>query len=284
MTRRSSEPRRLAGLRAFVLAAAGVAICGLAAPALADAATLSDNWAGYAAHGTRFGRVAGSWTVPRGNCSPGSPSYSATWVGLGGFSSRSQALEQTGTELDCHSSGGASYFAWYELVPAAAHEIRVRVHAGDRIAASVEVRGRRVSLKLRNRTTGARFALTQSMSAPDVSSADWIVEAPSACSSRGRCAVLPLGDFGAINFAGGAATSAKGHAGTISDPAWSASPLQLLQAAGGAPGFANASSFIAAVPSALSAGGTTFSVTYGRQGVAPPQPPATFPGFARRGA
>ena len=47
------------------------------------------------------------------------PTYSAYWVGLGGGGQQSSALEQIGTQADCSTSGTATYYAWYELVPSA---------------------------------------------------------------------------------------------------------------------------------------------------------------------
>jgi hypothetical protein len=86
----------------------------------------SSNWAGYAVKrsGVRFRHVSGSWVQPAVDCSSGSGTYSAVWVGLGGSSAGSQALEQIGTEADCTSGGTARYATWYELVPDAAHGVR----------------------------------------------------------------------------------------------------------------------------------------------------------------
>jgi hypothetical protein len=63
--------------------------------------------------------VSGSWVVPIASCSASPASFSAFWVGLGGFSETSQGLEQIGTESDCTPAGRATYGVWYELVPAA---------------------------------------------------------------------------------------------------------------------------------------------------------------------
>jgi hypothetical protein len=66
------------------------------------------NWAGYidassATKKTSFSAVSGSWTQPAADCAAGSPSDSAFWVGLGGYSG--EHLEQTGTSADCSASG-----------------------------------------------------------------------------------------------------------------------------------------------------------------------------------
>jgi hypothetical protein len=249
----------------------------------------SDNWGGYAVtpHSGRFRRVTGSWTVPSGSCTQGTPSYSAAWVGLGGFDQSSQALEQTGTELDCSRSGRASYSAWYELVPSTAKTLRMTVRPGDKITASVEVRGTNVSLKLRNRNRGTSFSTTKRMSSPDTSSAEWIVEAPSACDSSGNCAVLPLSNFGRVAFSSAAATTTGGRTGGISNGAWSTFKLNLSQAADrGRAGFASASTTGGATPSSLSSGGSAFSIAYQQQQgqASSAGAPTTFPGSARPGA
>jgi hypothetical protein len=133
---------------------------------------VSSNWAGYAVSGksVRFRRVSASWTVPTGTCAAGERSDSVVWVGLGGLSTSSQALEQTGTQLTCTGSGQARYSAWYELVPAGSHTLRVTILPGNRIAASVTVRGKDVRISLRNLTRGSGVAFTRHMSAPDTAS------------------------------------------------------------------------------------------------------------------
>ena len=78
-----------------------------------------------------------------------------------------------------------------------------------------------MKLFLANRTRGTSFATQLQVAQVDVSSAEWIVEAPSACGDNGGCQALPLAAFGPTSFADVRATSATGHAGTISDPAWS---------------------------------------------------------------
>src|ERR1700704_3000786 len=134
-------------------------------PAGAGAATsFSSNWAGYTvttpASAAGFRRVSASWVVTAGSCTPGSAAYSATWVGLGGFDTRSNALEQIGTEFDCGRSGRASYSAWYELVPTGGLTIRHTVRRGDTVDASVTVRGTRVALRLRDLTRRWTYSRT----------------------------------------------------------------------------------------------------------------------------
>ena len=81
------------GLIGMLVLAAGLS----AAPAaLAKTQTTqSTNWAGYAVHrdGASFHRVSANWTAPSASCTSGQPSYSSAWVGLGGYSPTSSALE-----------------------------------------------------------------------------------------------------------------------------------------------------------------------------------------------
>ena len=71
------------------------------------ATAVSSNWAGYAVTGTSFKTVSGTWVQPTANCSSSTAetTASAFWVGLGGDSDTSSALEQAGTEADCLANG-----------------------------------------------------------------------------------------------------------------------------------------------------------------------------------
>lgn len=248
--RKSRRPALVAALIAATFA--------VAVPAAATAATNSDvssNWAGYVAvpkssrPSTRFKRVAASWVVPAAACT-GRETYSSAWVGLGGYSDSSQALEQIGTDSDCSTAGRGSYSAWFELVPADSVDIHIKLSPGDRMSASVEARGGRVLLRLRNRTRGTRFSTSKPMSRPDLTSAEWILEAPDACDSQ-SCDALALADFGSIAFTGASTKTTSGRSGPIASPRWAATMLALRDPAGGA-----------ADSSALSSAGRSFSVRY----------------------
>jgi hypothetical protein len=246
--------------------ATAVAFLALATGTSAGAATVSSNWAGYAVSGTSYASVSGTWTQPAATCdaSTYSQSASAFWVGLGGNSETSNALEQTGTEADCTAGGTATYSAWYELVPAASVKLPLKVSAGDKMSGSVSVNGTKVTVKLRNLTTGRSFTKTLRMAAPDVSSAEWIAEAPSALVPGGT-RILPLTDFGTVRFASAAATSTTGHTGSIADSAWTATRINLASEAGGGPGFgpfAGPGSGAQALTSRLAAAGSTFSIAW----------------------
>jgi Peptidase A4 family len=239
----------------FVSVVIAAACLGLPASALGDDGS-SSNWAGFAVHGASFHRVVGLWRQPNVTCNPGQASYSAYWVGLGGYSG--SALEQIGTEADCDSNGQPQLSAWYEMVPAASVTVSLRINAGDLMEGVVTVTGHRATLILRDLTRRRLFQISLSAAQIDVTSAEWIVEAPSDCSST--CVTLPLANFSSTTFVG-ARAEAGGHWGAISDRAWRATSISLnptgahtAGAQGGSPG--------AAVPSALSAAGTAFTVAF----------------------
>jgi hypothetical protein len=236
------------------LATLTVAVVGLgyAGVARADAPgpSTSSNWAGYAVSGDTFTDVKGTWVVPKVACQTSRSSYSAFWVGLGGFVGGvgNGGLEQIGTDSDCHF-GRPAYSAWYELLPDASVQIPLPVSAGDTISAEVSTDLTSASLTVTDVTTGQAFTTDQTPSVLDATSAEWIAEAPSECFGGQQCTPLPLANFGTAVFSG-SSTTANGHVGTISDASWRATAIQLGGLAG------------TAVPAALSVDGSGFSVAF----------------------
>jgi hypothetical protein len=231
------------------------------APAALASSSQSSNWAGYAVHrsGVHFHKVVGAWTQPSLACTRGRSTYSAFWVGIGGYSETSQALEQIGTEADCHASGREVMSAWYELVPAASKSIKLSVHAGDAITASVTVTGHRVQMTLADSTT--HKAVTKSLHASliDTTSAEWIAEAPSECQGENSCQTLPLADFGSTTFGFARIQTTAGTKGTISNKAYNTTKITLVP---GHRRFVGNGREGIATPSPLTAGGSAFTVTY----------------------
>ena len=161
----------------------------------------STNWSGYAATGGPFTSVSASWTQPSATCGTGETSYSSFWVGLDGYSSNT--VEQTGTDADC-SSGTPQYYAWYEMYPKFPVNLSSSsnpVAPGDSMSASVTVgAGGKFTLTISDSTRHWAFTTTQRLNKASLSSAEVIAEAPS---SRGG--VLPLANFGTVNFSGASA-------------------------------------------------------------------------------
>jgi hypothetical protein len=255
----------LAGLAAMPAAAAG-----------AQQPAVSSNWAGYAIAASdlsvvpdptatpstpaAFTDVTGGWVEPKAHCQAASPSSGAAfWVGLGGADTSSTALEQVGTEVDCAPDGSQRHSAWWEILPSPAVPIRLRVAPGDRMSAAVLVRGTLVTLQITNLTRHRRFTKNVTMAAPDLSSAEWIAESPAVCSTLGSCRGTRLADFGTVTFTRAAATG-DGHMGTIADPAWTATRIELVPGAGG--GSQAEAGTAGAVPTALSPSGRGFGVAW----------------------
>jgi hypothetical protein len=164
-------------------------------PGLVPAGTASStNWSGYAATGTTFSSVSSSWVEPTATC-PSGTQYSSAWVGLDGFSSRT--VEQTGTDSDC-AGATPRYFAWYEMYPASSVLIAEPVGPGDQMNASVTASTSiTFALTISDATKGWTKTFTKTLATAKRSSAEVIEEAP-CCTAAGG--ILPLADFGKINF------------------------------------------------------------------------------------
>jgi Peptidase A4 family len=153
----------------------------------------SRNWAGYVVTGPAgsFTSVAASWTQPAVTCGP-TDTFSAFWAGLDGEGTRT--VEQTGTEADC-ADGAATYQGWYEVFPNAPVFYASPVRPGDAMSASVTSDGNGVvRLTLSDTTQGWTQTAQQTATGAQLGSAEVIAEAP------GGNTVLPLADFGTVNF------------------------------------------------------------------------------------
>ena len=200
----------------------------------------SDNWAGYAASGGNFTSVAASWVQPAVTCGS-QDTYSSFWVGIDGDGTSS--VEQTGTEADC-SGGSPSYSSWYEMYPAAPVNFNDTVTPGDSFTASVSSDGSgNFTLTLTDNTAGWTETQNQASTSAQDGSAEVIAEAPY---SNG---VLPLSNFGTVNFTG---ATANGTA------IGSSSPHQINLVSNGG--------VTEATTSGLDSSGENFSVTWNSTG------------------
>ena len=243
--------------------------------ALSAHADLSSNWAGYVAIGfgstastassaMSFTDVTGQWVEPRASCVAGTPTSVAIWVGLGGYSESSQELEQAGTSADCSADGLASYYIWYELVPSNSINLKLKIRPGDTIAAVVKISGSDVLVQVTDRTRKTRFTKHLRMASPDLTSAEWIVEAPSQCGSDGLCSQIPLTNFHSVVFTRSFAIG-NNVPGAISSPTWTSTALQLVPRASRFFGDPNQPATLGgagAAPSALSQDGSGFTATW----------------------
>jgi hypothetical protein len=229
-----------------------------------SASSTSANWAGYvvSAPGSSFSDIKGTWVEPTATCT-NATAASAFWIGLGGATQSSAGLEQIGSSADCQF-GRPSYYAWLEILPAPSVNLPVRIAPGDTIAAEVAASGTTFTFTLTDVTTGATYTTTETVSNPAVDTAEWIAEAPSLCMRK--CQILPLANFGSVGFSAASAT-ANTHTGTISDASWTSDAVQL-----------GTRSVVQAVPSSLSADGTSFNVAWQSAGASTTlTPPRTRP-------
>ncbi len=216
-----------------------------APPAAPDAST-SRNWAGYAATGGTFTSVSGTWTVP--NVSAGTAGMDATWVGIGGVSSRD--LIQAGTQAIVQS-GQVSYSAWYETLPQAQQTIPMTVNAGDKVSVSITEQGNGTwEIAIQDATNAQTYQTTLTYTSSN-SSAEWIEESP----ATGRGQILPLDSFGTVSFTSATAVE-NGQPRTLGQAG--AQPITMY--AGNQQALAQ--------PSAVGANGSSFTIT--RTNVAAP--------------
>jgi len=156
----------------------------------------STNWSGYAVTGGRYTSVSASWTEPSVSCS--GTAYSSFWVGLDGDTSNT--VEQTGTDADC-SGSTPQYYAWYEMYPKYPVNLSNPVQPVDAMSASVTTDGRgNFTLSISDSTQHWNFQTTAKLHSASLASAEVIAEAPSS-----RSGVLPLANFGTVNFSGATA-------------------------------------------------------------------------------
>jgi hypothetical protein len=193
----------VAGLMAILAVLVPAATTGAAATGLNHAPnhkitnSTSSNWSGYAVTGNRFTSVSASWTEPTVSCD-GTTAYSSFWVGLDGDGSNT--VEQTGTDADCSGSTPV-YYAWYEMYPKFPTNLSNPVSPGDAMSASVTTDGRG-GFTLTISDTTQHWSVTKSarLKSAALASAEVIAEAPSS-----RSGVLPLANFGTVNFSGATA-------------------------------------------------------------------------------
>jgi hypothetical protein len=224
------------------------------------------NWAGYVvtADATSFTSVTGTWKQPKGACAAASDAAVAFWVGLGGSSPGTQALEQAGTASSCLASGLATYSAWYELPPSQPVVVSLAILPGDIITASVNVvdRGAEALFQIKDRTRQTQSTTVVPLpTPPDLSSAEWITESPMRCNGS-FCLPVPLENFGSISFSRVAALG-NGVGGTLTRAGWVAENLQLAPSTvlvtGRPSAFDATAGAVASVPSSV---GRSFQVSW----------------------
>ncbi len=239
--------------------------------------SVSPNWSGYAAMSPAgatisFTSVTATWNVPTAKCaSKDAGAFSTIWVGLGGYVT-TQKTEQVGTDSNCDKKGKPTYWAWFEVAPFPAYTIPNKVGVGDTITGTVKIVNESfgvVQMQVQNLTRGWTFTRNINWSAPDTTSAEWIVSAPAACVGF-VCHQASLANFGQAGMTG---ISAVGNAqtGTLTNPDWKVVPIQLVPSMMNVPtlnpeatssGRGRAASPAGATPGPISTDGSAFSIQW----------------------
>lgn len=190
-----------------------------------------------------FAAISASWTVPEATGNGYSTSADATWIGIGGVTTSD--LIQVGTDNTVSASGQVTTSAFYELLPAPAQTIpTVTVAAGDSMSASLtETSAGEWTVTITDETNGQSFTDNVAYDSSN-SSAEWIEEDPSETNDR----LIPLDNFGTVNFSAG---SAVANGSNVSITGSDAQKIILVNRAGED----------VATPSSVSADGASFSVT-----------------------
>lgn len=201
------------------------------------------NWSGYLAASATFTSVYGSWTATNATGNGTSTSADSTWIGIGGVTSGD--LIQVGTQNIITASGQRYTSAFYEMLPAASINITsLTVHAGDSMSASVvRTSGSLWAISITDNTTGKSFSISVSY-ASSLSSAEWIEEDPSYAGGS----LVPFDNFHEADFSG---VQAVMNGVTVNLNTSTAQPVIMVN---------NSGTYIA-VPSTISGGGTSFTVT-----------------------
>lgn len=147
---------------------------------------------------------------PGGGGGSSSTSYAAFWAGMDGYNSNT--VEQAGILMNVSSSGATTYAAWTEFYPAAPTyapaSFSSAIAKGQIITVTVAYSGTSITAKV----TDGQYSYSNSAPASGYqrSSAEWIAEAPASGHS-----ILPLADFGVVEFGGHYTTSSVTNTATI---------------------------------------------------------------------
>ena len=205
------------------------------------------NWAGYAVlkRHVSYISVTATFFVPFMNCKafPGTPvSFSAHWVGLDGFSSKT--VEQDGFSADCNGTK-PEYGAWYEIFPHPEVPVAMKIYPGNSITATVfyDARTGKYEMIVRDNTNGHQFTVWRRCGGSSClrNSAEVISEAPFVNGAQAQ-----LADYQAASFQNVFFIDSAGKIGGVRAPNWNA--FKIIQASPHA---------VLAVPTGL--GGSGFS-------------------------
>jgi len=176
-------------------------------PTLAQAIPVSATsrnayWAGYVAtRASGYGEVRATWRVPAIKCSRATHGNGTVyaWIGEGGYARGVMSpLIQAGTASDCFD-GLLRYHAFYETYPGSyAQDFPVSIEAGDAFAVLVrQISASQWKLSVHDLTLHERSS-TLIYHQVDMTTADFVVERPTLCSSD--CSQVSVPRFDPVVF------------------------------------------------------------------------------------
>jgi hypothetical protein len=201
-------------------------------PIISIGSNQSNNWSGYdqgalEQGGKTFTSISGAWTVPTASArKAGEAEYSATWIGIGGgcidagCMTTDSTLIQDGTGQDVDASGHASYYAWWEIIPApsvnlsgCSPDATCTVSAGDQVTSTIATPGAGLwTMSMSDTTRGWTWSMSVGYSSTE-GSAEWIEETPVVIDNSGKVTIGPMPDLSGAHFdlstANGAAAGLK---------------------------------------------------------------------------
>jgi hypothetical protein len=172
----------------------------------------SSNWGGAVIKtppvGQTFNAVTGSFKVP----TPSIPSNgiytgqsfaAAVWVGIDG-DTYTNAILQTGVDLNVAADGSVSFDAWYEWYPDYSYTFDLAINAGDEVSMTVIASSSTEGTALvENISTGQQASIELSSTyALKGQNAEWIVE-----DFEENNQLVSFADFGTVTFTNCVATT-----------------------------------------------------------------------------
>jgi hypothetical protein len=159
-------------------------------------------WAGYVVEAPQgsVDNVTGSWIIPSVRCNAGSESHVLFWVGIDGWNTPNETVEQIGTRSDC-SNGSPNYYAWYEFWPLQPNTMRIyniTLRPGDSIRASVSGNPttKSFAMIITDLATGNSSHVKGEYQSARLATAEWIVEAPNFLNGTR----FIMADFSSVRF------------------------------------------------------------------------------------
>jgi hypothetical protein len=174
----------------------------------------SSNWGGAVIQtpptGQTFNAVSGAIQVPTPSIPPngmgtGESFAAAVWVGIDG-DTYTEAILQTGIDMNVAADGSVSFDAWYEWFPDYSYTFDIEINAGDEISMTVIASsGNEGTAIIENITTGDQAYINLSSNYTlGGQNAEWIVE-----DFEVNNELVAFADFGTVTFTNCVATTAE---------------------------------------------------------------------------